>query len=267
MINFLFNLYNRNKYEIEEIKTYSSREWLYDNSKIYQTIFYRYDVDYVYFELSLFNRYYKRKNWSCSATIFLYNISFGEEELMAKFEFDRVIEKEEKIIYIREGWGNKNKGAFWKKGAYKYKIYIESDYISEVTFHVEDAALISTDTNQYFEIESSKLFEDGYEKAPVNRVYKNEFVSDQTRYVFCELIIKNLLNKEWIGEFKMNIHTASGDLKGKIYEYCSLEEDENQKEITMGFGSQILGSLNKGDYVYKISFFNYPILEMPFTMV
>lgn len=268
MIDLLFNRYKRNKYELGEVKTYSSREWLHNNTKRYQTVFYRYDVDYIYFELPIFNRNFKKKDWSCLVTISLYEISSNEEKLMTIFESNKRITKDSKIFHIREGWGNKAKGAFWAKGEYQYRIFINDDYASEVTFHVEDAALITTNINQYFEVNSAKLFEAGHDTRPcVKRVYSNEFEVEQTRYVYCELVLKNLLDKPWIGEFKLNIHTASGDLKDQIYECCWFSEDERQKEILKSCGYYQIGTFYKGDYTFKINFFNYPIAQIPFSIV
>ena len=44
--------------------------------------------------------------------------------------FHRRISKYDNIVFVREGWGNKKQGSFWKKGAYYWEAWIEGQKVA-----------------------------------------------------------------------------------------------------------------------------------------
>ena len=43
--------------------------------------------------------------------------------------FRRKVSKYDPVGYIREGWGNKQEGVFWKKGSYYWEAWIEGEKV------------------------------------------------------------------------------------------------------------------------------------------
>ena len=42
--------------------------------------------------------------------------------------------KYDSVVFIREGWGNKNEGQFWKKGTYYWEAWIEGEKVATKVF-------------------------------------------------------------------------------------------------------------------------------------
>ena len=55
---------SKKRYKFKELKCYSSTEWLYDNQKKYRQVFDRYEVGYIYAELSFINKLYDEEDWN-----------------------------------------------------------------------------------------------------------------------------------------------------------------------------------------------------------
>ncbi|HQW96654.1 MAG TPA: hypothetical protein PLU58_12670, partial [Saprospiraceae bacterium] len=53
---------SKKRYKFKELKCYSSTEWLYDNQKKYRQVFDRYEVGYIYAELSFINKLYDEED-------------------------------------------------------------------------------------------------------------------------------------------------------------------------------------------------------------
>ena len=113
-------------YKFRELKVYASTEWLADNKKKYRQVFDRMKVTYVYAELSFYNKLYDREEWEAEVELKCYSLRRGRKEICT-LPFNKRVAKTDNIVYIREGWGNKNVGSFWKKGTY----YWEADRLPE----------------------------------------------------------------------------------------------------------------------------------------
>ena len=57
---------NTTQFKFRDIKTYSSIEWLANNTKKYRTVFEEMEVAYVYCEVSLYNKRFDEEAWSLS---------------------------------------------------------------------------------------------------------------------------------------------------------------------------------------------------------
>ena len=55
----------KNKYKLKELKTYTSKEW-FVNEKMYCSVFYGAETDYLRAELSLHNILFDKEDWSCT---------------------------------------------------------------------------------------------------------------------------------------------------------------------------------------------------------
>ena len=137
---------------------------------------------------------------------------------ICELDFRRKVSKFDNVVFIREGWGNKKDGAFWKKGTYFWEAWIEGEKVATKYFYIEDSGASSTkDQNQFFDIKSIKLYEGQYDDVNIDdRVYLKCFATDETRYVYTELIFANkLLEQNWHCELFVKYYNESRELKGQ----------------------------------------------------
>ena len=106
---------SKNKlYKFKNLRVYSSTEWLADNKKKYRQVFYKKEVSFLYIEFSFFNKNYDIENWDIDLELRCYNITRGKRKVCT-LNINRQVSKYDNTVYVREGWGNKDKGSFWKK--------------------------------------------------------------------------------------------------------------------------------------------------------
>ena len=117
------------KYKFKELKVYSSTEWLADNRKKYRQVYDRFETTFVYAELSFFNKMFDREVWEVNITLRCFSLR-GNKEL-CNLQFRRSVSKNDHVVFVREGWGNKKEGAFWKKGTYYWEAYIDGEKVFE----------------------------------------------------------------------------------------------------------------------------------------
>ena len=117
------------KYKFKELKVYSSTEWLADNKKKYRQVFDRFNTSFIYAELSLFNKNFDVDDWDIEVELRCYSLKKGKKEI-ARIPVKRKISKYDPVFFVREGWGNKSDGVFWKKGTYFWEAWIDGDKIA-----------------------------------------------------------------------------------------------------------------------------------------
>ena len=128
----------KKQYKFKELKVYSSTEWLADNKKKYRQVFDRQNVSYIYAELSFYNKLFDENVWEVNVNFKCFQIKNKKREICS-LNFTRKVSKYDNIVYIREGWGNKKGGVFWKKGSYLWEVYIEGEKVGFKYFYVEDS--------------------------------------------------------------------------------------------------------------------------------
>ena len=101
-------------YKLRDLKVFSSTEWLANNEKKYRTVYDELECGFIYCELSFYNKLFDEKDWEIELSLKCVNISSGIE--ICKLQVARPIQKDENIVYIREGWGVKFPGKFWENG-------------------------------------------------------------------------------------------------------------------------------------------------------
>ena len=55
---------DNNFFKFKDIKTYSSTEWLANNTKKYRCVFEQKELAYVYCEVSVFNKKFDEEDWT-----------------------------------------------------------------------------------------------------------------------------------------------------------------------------------------------------------
>jgi SpoVK/Ycf46/Vps4 family AAA+-type ATPase len=182
---------------------------------------------------------------------------------------DRNIRKDENIVFVREGWGVKTPGSYWKGGNYRWEAWIDSVFVSEKIFHVEDQGIVSETVNPYFGIQQIKLYEGPDSNVPKkDRKYMVSFNSKETRYVWVELTAENIIkNKDtWACELFFNFRTHSGQLKGSIDKIFQVNTKEGTFECSIGWGADQKGTWGNDIYSVDIVFMDQIITTVPFEV-
>lgn len=260
---------NKHKnYKFRALKVYASTEWLADNKKKYRQVFDRYETTYVYAELSFYNKLFDEEDWDVHVELKCYSINNGKTELCA-LDFNRKVNKYDHFVYIREGWGNKSYGAFWKKGTYFWEAWIEGEKVATKYFYVEEVERdIFSDENPYFSVQSVKLYEGPYDDfPPEERIYYKEFDTEDTRYIYAEIALKNLhIEQDWQCEIFTKFYNNARELKGEIVKLQKIEADTETILITAGWGSNVKGSWRADQYTAEVIFLDKLVASVAFKV-
>ncbi|MBK6994144.1 MAG: AAA family ATPase [Lewinellaceae bacterium] len=255
-------------WKFKELKIYSSTEWLADNKKKYRQVFDRLETTYMYAELSFHNKQFDLDDWEVNVELRCYTVKKQRKELCI-LPFQRKVSKFDPVGYIREGWGNKQEGVFWKKGAYVWEAWIEGEKVGSKNFYVEDAGRpISRGDNPYCKISSLKMYEGPYDDTPeFERNYLKRFHDEETRYVYAELMLKNvLLSKAWQCEVFIKFYNNARELKGQVVRLHGVQKGDDGVKITAGWGSNVKGSWRRDRYTAEVVFMDQTLAVMPFDV-
>ena len=253
-------------YKFRDIKSYSSTEWLANNTKKYRSVFDEMEIAYVYCEVSLLNKHFDAKAWNLKMQLKCFDQNDNE---ICDLSCDRVIAPEENIIYVREGWGVKTPGTYWKAGSYRWEAIINGKIEATKDFYIENHGLVRDGFNPYFELQSARLYEAGSDESlHVNRKYYKSFSAINTRYVWLEASCKNLTrrSKDLPLEFVINFRTQSGYLKGTISKLFFIKSTEDNFKTTVGWGSDIIGTWTRGKYAAELVFMDHLVAVIPFEI-
>lgn len=253
-------------FKFKDIKTYCSTEWLANNTKKYRSVFDEQEVAYLYCEVSLFNKQFDEKAWKLKMQLKCFDEQNNE---ICDLNCDRQIDKTDHIIYVREGWGVKTPGAYWKAGVYRWEAWIDDELVASKNFYIENAGVVRPGMNPYFKLESVKLYEGPDENTRAeDRKYYTVFNAMSTRYVWVEANCKNLTRKsgDLPVELMFNFRTSSGYLKGSVTKLFFIKPTEDFFTATIGWGSDIVGTWARGEYYAEIVFMDELLASMPFEI-
>lgn len=257
---------SNDNFKFKDIKTYCSTEWLANNTKKYRIVFDEQEVAYLYCEVSLFNKHFDLKNWRLTMQLKCFDEQNNE---ICDLNCDRQVDKSDSMIFIREGWGVKTPGAYWKAGVYRWEAWIEGEQIATKTFYIENVGLVRSGLNPYFKIETVKLYEGPDENTKSeDRKYYTVFNAMNTRYVWVEVNCKNVTrrNTDLPVELMFNFRTHSGYLKGSVTKLFFIKPSEDYFTATIGWGSDIVGTWARGDYYAEIVFMDELLASIPFEI-
>jgi len=255
-------------YKFKELKVYSSTEWLADNKKKYRQVFDRYEVTYIYAELSFFNKQYDVENWETSIDLYCYELKKNKKKLCS-LSIKKQVSKFDNIVHVREGWGNKKEGAFWKSGTYYWEAWIDGEKVATKYFYIEDAGNnYSANSNPYIDIYSLKLYEGQYDDVIEDeRIYHKVFSCEETRYIYSEIILKNLIkHTNWHCELFIKFYNQARELKGQVIKLHNVKTDDEFIRISAGWGTNVKGSWRYGSYTVEIIFMDKLIAVIPFEV-
>lgn len=255
-------------FKYKELKVYTSTEWLADNKKKYRQVFNRHTTTYVYAELSFFNKQFDESDWEIEVELKCFALNKGRNEICS-LPFKRKVSKYDNVVYIREGWGSKTEGSFWKRGTYYWEAWIEGEKLATKYFYIEDAGdeNLSVD-NPFLEVQSLNLYEGPYDDViDEGRVYYKNFSSDDTRYIYAEVVFKNKFKlRDWQCELFAKFYNNSKELKGQVVRLQRIEPSKDIIKITAGWGSNVKGSWRKDTYTVELVFMDKLLAAIPFVV-
>jgi len=259
---------NFKPYKYLDLKTYCTVEWLAGNKKKYRQVFDRYETAHIYAELTFYNKLFDEEDWMVKVNLKCYSLKKGRKEL-CDLSFERKVSRYDNCVYIREGWGNKKKGNFWKAGSYYWEAYIDGEKVATRYFYIEDTGKKTLDIQHYLQLKSAKMFEAPYNAdLPVSqRVYLKTFPANETRYVHIDLGLENVFRtKSWHCELVVRVYNAARQLKGEATHLQTIEAEEELLDIELQWGSNVKGSWSKGQYTAEIIFMDQLLAILPFTV-
>lgn len=254
-------------YKFKELKIYASTEWLADNKKKYRQVYDRLEASYVYAELSFFNKYFDVQSWDVEVTLRCLSMKRAGKEL-CRLQIRRNVSKYDNVVYIREGWGNKMEGSFWKKGAYCWEAYIDNEKVGSKYFYIEESDNIINGQPQYLGLQSLRLYEGQYDDVGEDdRHYYTAFSTAETRYIYSEVIFQNLqLQDTWQCELFTKFYNEARELKGQVTRLQTIKKGDDKVKITAGWGSNVKGSWRAGKYTAEIVFMDKLVAVVPFEV-
>jgi SpoVK/Ycf46/Vps4 family AAA+-type ATPase len=254
------------KYQFIDLKIYSSTEWLADNKKKYRHVFDRSEVGYIYCEVSLLNLSYKKEDWDLKMSI---KCSNDKKEVLGTLKCDRIVSEKHLKLFVREGWGVKNTGSYWDPGTYKWECWIDNELVAEKNFYVQDFGPVSGIGQPYFKIDNIKFYEGPDANINIEkRRYYNTFHHQFTRYIWCEFNAVNLIENinYWCCELTFNFRNKNNQLKGTVNKVFFVYPQEGSFSITVGWGSDIIGTWELGNYYVDVLFMDKLIASKSFSI-
>lgn len=253
-------------YKFRELKAYSSTEWLADGQKKYRRVFDRMETTYMYAELSFYNRKFDEEDWTAKINIKAFSMSNKRKKNeICSIDVEKVVLKDQNIVYIREGWGNDEPGKFWAEGTYRWEAHIDGSLLGSMDFHVYDVGVVTATDNKYLSIQQVRLYEGNDGNVPAeDRRYLTQFNAKNTQYIWGEFTAKNLLNREWYIELFYYFYNDARQLKGKTSELIKVAADQENFTITSGWGSDHKGTWFVDNYTLEIVFMDTLIGVVPF---
>lgn len=255
------------KFKFRDLKVYGSTEWLADNRKKYRQVFDRHETAYIYTELSFYNKLFDEEDWNVSVNLKCFSLKKGRKEL-CDLIFDRKVSKYDNVVYVREGWGNKKIGSFWKKGTYYWEAYVDGQKVATKYFYIEESGVKMNDPNAYITLKSLRLYEASYDDiSKEERRFLKTFAKEETRYVYTEILLENMLRgKSWYCELTVKFMNAARQLKGQTVKLHHVDTEDDYIDLSLHWGSNIKGSWSEGNYTAEIIFMDTLLAIIPFEV-
>jgi len=259
-----------NLFKFKDLKVYSDNNSLAQDLRFYRSVFDESEINYLYFEVTLFNKKFDEGDWDSKGKIVCHLLEGGvKTKEMCNLEINLDVKKDINVVTCREGWGMENKGAYWKKGVYMVEAYIEDKVVGSKSFYVEDEGQITPDRNPYFSLENIKLFNAGYNPPrEEGRRYLTEFKWDETKYIWVEYDIVNQLDTAWNLELFINFYEKAGLQKSQLYKFYSVQPGRKSQSFAFesGWGHDQTGTWKPGQYVIQMVCMGTMIAAIPFTV-
>jgi len=249
-------------YKLKDLKVYASTEWLANNEKKYRQVFDRNTTSYVYTELSFFNKLFDEENWEIDVRLICFEIGKTKRKI-CDLNFKKKISKYDSVVYVREGWGNKKEGAFWKKETYCWEAWLNNEKVGTKYFYIEN---IMTPLD-VIKIQKIRLFEGEHDSQDASKPSFKTYSAEFTRYVHSGIQLA-LLHKGRNTHIELFIKffNEARELKGQVIKLLKIKPDDEVIEVFAGWGSNTAGSWRKGQYTMEIVCMDEIMAIVPFDI-
>jgi SpoVK/Ycf46/Vps4 family AAA+-type ATPase len=254
-------------FKFKELKVYASTEWLANNKKKYRQVFDRFETRYIYAELSFYNKLFDEENWEVDVELKCFELKKNKKRI-CNLEITRQVSKYDNVVYVREGWGNKKEGSFWKKGTYYWEAWIAGEKVATKYFYIEEGKNHLNNNSKYIDLKSIKLYEGQYDDvSEEDRTYFSQFSSEETRYIYSEILLENInLEKNWHCELFVKFYNQARELKGQVTKLQTIKKGDDFVKISAGWGTNVKGSWRVGEYTLEVVFMGKLIAVVPFDV-
>lgn len=255
------------KYKFKDLKVFSSTETMDGNTKKYRRVFDNKETTYLYAELSFYNKLFDEEDWSAKVNFKAYALNSAGKKELCNIEREIKINKDQNIVIVREGWGNREPGVYWLRGDYEWEAYMNGELIGTQKFYIESGGIVSQEFNPYFSIDSVLLYEGPNEGVgPEQRVYMTKFDSAVTHFIWVEFNIQNFQQQPWYCELFFNFYNDTGQLKGSVAELKYIDGKTVQVTFTTGWGSSNPGTWYNDKYTLEVVFMDQLVAIIPFEV-
>ncbi len=237
----------------------------------FRKLFERAELNYLSVELSLFNKLFDEEDWDIEIELIANKlIGAGKTERQCEKKEIVTVSKDENVFNYSFGWGNDERGTYWKKGVYEWEVYIDGEFLTSTKFYVEDIGIVTSKENPYITARSLKTYE-----APAgdvneeDRIYLKSFNVKTTRYVMGEFRFVNHLDHEWNCELFLNIYDDTGMHVGTSDSFLLVTPEDGPGEdftITTGWGAEKPGTWIQDNYTMEVVFMDNVVAIIPFSI-
>lgn len=255
-------------YKYRDLKIYGSLEWLADGKKKYRRVFDRAETNHIYCELSFFNKLFDREDWEINVTLKAYAVETdGSRRELTNHNVVKRVSKDMPIAHVHHFYGNRQP-RYFKSGTYEWEAFIDNKLVATQPFWIEDVGLVTEDNNPFFGIEALKLYEGpNRNMTPEKRIYYKHFDARETRYIFVEFTMQNLLPEiTWNCELFFKFYNDAHQLKGETVELLRVRPEDKYLTATSGWGSNERGTWFLDKYTLEIIFMDQLIAVLPFEV-
>ncbi len=261
------NITLEKKYKFKDLKIFSSTESMVGNTRRYRQVFENLETTYLYGELSFYNKLFDEEDWTVKVNLKAFQIKKEKREELCDLVKDLTIGKDQNIVIIREGWGNKDAGSYWLRGDYEWEAYIDGELVGTQKFYIENGGLVNEETNPYFALQGVQLYE-GPDAglAKDQRKYLTKFHAKETEYLWVEVNIENQQSQSWYCEMFFNYYNDAGQLKGSATEMKYINSADKEMTILSGWGSTSKGTWYNDKYRLEITFMDQLVAVIPFEV-
>ncbi|MDX1653436.1 MAG: AAA family ATPase [Brumimicrobium sp.] len=250
---------SRKKYKFQHLKFYVNNQGLYGTKK-FRKVFDQQEIGFVYCEFALFNILFDEEDWEAQIRLEGFAVENGRERHMFKIDEKRQVPKQDNIYHYRDGWGKADK-TYWKKGHYRWKIFVDDELVGQEEFFIEHEGLVTASVNPYFDILGIRFYTlDDNKRA----IYFNEFKADGTKHIYTELSFKNKVNKPWHCEVEFKYFNENMQKVAYFTDYSIIQG--NTGIATYGYGSSSGKWWVEGTYTCKIMFMGQLIAVSSFKV-
>jgi SpoVK/Ycf46/Vps4 family AAA+-type ATPase len=237
------------------------------NTKKYRRVFDNKETTYLYAELSFYNKLFDEDDWKSKIVFKAFSIIQGGRKELCNIERELNITKDQNIVIVREGWGNKEAGVYWLRGDYEWEAYIDNELIGIQKFYIENGGIVNEEANPYFKLDSVYLYEGPNEGVPIGeRTYMTHFETKMTQFIWVEFNIENQQKDPWYCELLFNFYNDAGQLKGSVSELKYIDTKEQNITISTGWGSSNPGTWYYDKYMLEVVFMDQLIAIVPFEV-